>query len=112
MQVTLHTAICEQFGIRYPLFLAGMAGGPTTPELVAAVSEAGGLGTLGAAYMAPEDIRIAIRRIRALTSAPFGVNLFVNQPTDNNTRTQEVQSKLNAFRAGNSRFGRKRYSFP
>lgn len=98
MQMTLHTALCEQFGIRYPLFLAGMAGGPSTPELTAAVSEAGGLGTLGAAYMAPEDIRIAIRSIRELTAAPFGVNLFVNQPADHNKRTREVQDKLNAFR--------------
>ncbi|NIK71811.1 nitronate monooxygenase family protein [Paenibacillus sp. BK720] len=94
----LRTPLCELFGIRYPLLLAGMAGGPSTPELTAAVSEAGGLGTLGAAYMAPEDIRSAVRRIRQLTTAPFGVNLFVNQPSDDNTRTQEVQDKLNEFR--------------
>ncbi|WP_127498956.1 NAD(P)H-dependent flavin oxidoreductase [Paenibacillus glycanilyticus] len=98
MKITLQTALCELFGIRYPLFLAGMAGGPSTPELTAAVSEAGGLGTLGAAYMAPSDIRIAIHRIREITSAPFGVNLFVNQPADQNTRIQEVQDKLNDFR--------------
>ncbi|MCM3628336.1 nitronate monooxygenase family protein [Paenibacillus glycanilyticus] len=98
MQITLQTKLCEQFGIQYPLFLAGMAGGPSTPELTASVSEAGGLGTLGAAYMEPEDIRAAVRRIRELTAAPFGVNLFVYQAGDDHTRMQEVQSELNKMR--------------
>ena len=53
-----------------------MAGGPSTPELVAAVSNAGGLGSLGAAYLTPDQITDAIRRIRALSSRPFNVNLF------------------------------------
>jgi len=53
-----------------------MGGGPTTPELVAAVSNAGGLGSLGAAYLTPDQITEAIRRIRALTDKPFNVNLF------------------------------------
>ncbi len=53
-----------------------MAGGPTTPELVAAVSNAGGLGSLGAAYQTPDQITLAIRSIRDLTGRPFNVNLF------------------------------------
>ncbi len=53
-----------------------MGGGPSTPELVAAVSNAGGLGSLGAAYLTPDQITSAIRRIRSLTSQPFNVNLF------------------------------------
>ena len=53
-----------------------MGGGPSTPELVAAVSNAGGLGSLGAAYLTPDQIADAIRRIRSLTSRPFNVNLF------------------------------------
>src|SRR5579863_10454908 len=53
-----------------------MGGGPSTPELVAAVSNAGGLGSLGAAYLTPDQISDAIRRIRSLTSKPFHVNLF------------------------------------
>lgn len=53
-----------------------MGGGPSTPELVAAVSNAGGLGSLGAAYLTPDQITDAIRRIRALTARPFNVNLF------------------------------------
>jgi nitronate monooxygenase len=58
-----------------------MAGGPTTPELVAAVSEAGGLGAFAGGYLAPEAIRDAIRRIRTLTPRPFQVNLFVPEPS-------------------------------
>jgi len=53
-----------------------MGGGPSTPELVAAVSNAGGLGSLGAAYLTPDQIRDTIRRIRSLTSRQFNVNLF------------------------------------
>jgi len=53
-----------------------MGGGPSTPELVAAVSNAGGLGSLGAAYLSPEQIVESIARIRALTDRPFQVNLF------------------------------------
>jgi nitronate monooxygenase len=54
-----------------------LGGGPSTPELVAAVSNAGGLGSLGAAYLTPEQITEAIRQIRVLTARPFSVNLFV-----------------------------------
>ncbi|MGX5479410.1 NAD(P)H-dependent flavin oxidoreductase [Bacillus thuringiensis] len=65
--------------IEYPVVQAGMAGTITTPELVAAVSNSGGLGTLGAGYMSPEQIREAIYRIRELTDKPFGVNLLVTK---------------------------------
>jgi len=58
------------------VFLAPMGGGPGTPELAAAVSNAGGLGSLGVAYMTPDQIIEAIRRTRALTSGPIHVNLF------------------------------------
>jgi nitronate monooxygenase len=51
--------------------------GSTTPELVAAVSAAGGLGSLGAARQAPDDLRRDIQAVRALTDRPFAVNLFV-----------------------------------
>lgn len=54
-----------------------MAGGHTTPELIAAVSNAGGLGGFGAAVLSPDDIQEGIRSIRALTHKPFLVNLFV-----------------------------------
>ncbi|HHT7190073.1 TPA: NAD(P)H-dependent flavin oxidoreductase [Bacillus cereus] len=65
--------------IKYPIIQAGMAGAITTPELVAAVSNGGGLGTLGAGYMSPEQIREAIYKIRERTDKPFGVNLLVTK---------------------------------
>ena len=66
----------NRLGIENPIILAPMAGGPGTPELVAAVSNAGGLGSLGAAYMSPAEIKDAAARIRASTSKPFAINLF------------------------------------
>lgn len=54
-----------------------MSGGPTTPALVAAVSNAGAFGNLGAGYLTAEKIQADIHEIRRLTSAPFGVNLFI-----------------------------------
>ncbi len=64
------------FDLKYPIIQAPMAGGITTPELVAAVSNAGALGSLGAAYLTPSEIEQAVARVRALTSRPFNVNLF------------------------------------
>jgi nitronate monooxygenase len=68
--------LLKSLGIEHPIILGPMGGGPSTPELVAAVSNAGGLGSLGAAYLTPDQIADAIRRIRSLTSRPFNVNLF------------------------------------
>jgi nitronate monooxygenase len=67
-------------GIGQPIIKAPLAGAGDTPELVAAVSEAGGLGIFGAAYLQPDAIRATVRRIRALTSRPFGLNLFAPIP--------------------------------
>ncbi|HET9173218.1 MAG TPA: nitronate monooxygenase [Actinospica sp.] len=68
--------------LRVPLIQAPMAGGPTTPELAAAVIRAGGLGFLAAGYLAPEALRTQIARLRKLAGdgAAFGVNVFVPQP--------------------------------
>jgi nitronate monooxygenase len=77
MAVSLTTPLCALLGIRHPILLAGMAGGPTTPELVAAVTEAGGLGTFGAAGMRREALIDAIRRARLLTDGPIAVNVLL-----------------------------------
>lgn len=74
------TSMTKQLGIQFPIIQAPMAGGATTPELVAAVSNAGGLGSLGAGYMPAADIRKAIHEIRFLTNKPFAVNLFIPEP--------------------------------
>lgn len=68
--------LVKLLGIEHPIIQGPMGGGPSTPELVAAVSNAGGLGSLGAAYLTPDQISDTIRRIRTLTSRPFNVNLF------------------------------------
>ena len=72
-----NTAITELLKIKLPLIQAPMAGGATTPELVAAVSNAGGLGSLGAGYMAADEIKKTIKKIKFLTNKPFSVNLFI-----------------------------------
>ena len=71
------TPIMRALGLRLPIIQAPMAGGATTPELVAAVSNAGALGSFAAATLAPDAIRAGVARIRALSGRPFGVNLFV-----------------------------------
>lgn len=71
------TRLTRLLDIELPIIGAPMAGGPSTPELAAAVSDSGGLGSLGIAYATPDDIRSAIRRTRELTEAPFQANLFV-----------------------------------
>ena len=69
------TPAARALGVRYPLLQAPMSGS-TTPELAAAVSNADALGSLGAAWLAPADLRAAIRAVRRLTDRPFMVNLF------------------------------------
>ena len=75
----LHTPICDLFGIEHPIFLAGM-GGVAYAEVCAAVSEAGGYGTLGMAGSSPEQIRDEMRAVRERTDKPFGVDLLAALP--------------------------------
>jgi NAD(P)H-dependent flavin oxidoreductase YrpB (nitropropane dioxygenase family) len=72
----LHTRVCELFGVDFPIVLGGM-GSATSPELVAAVSNAGGLGTLGVSSIPAEQMADACARIRSLTERPFGVNFLL-----------------------------------
>jgi NAD(P)H-dependent flavin oxidoreductase YrpB (nitropropane dioxygenase family) len=74
--MTLRTRICDLLEIDVPIVLAGM-GGASTPELAAAVSNAGGLGVLGAAACGAEELRAWIRRTRELTDRPFGVDTLL-----------------------------------
>jgi nitronate monooxygenase len=60
-----------------PVVLAPLAGGPSTPELAAAVANAGGLGFVAAGYLRPDAFAEQLRRAQQLTSGPLGVNLFV-----------------------------------
>ncbi|QFP76155.1 nitronate monooxygenase family protein [Deinococcus sp. AJ005] len=72
--------LTQRLGLRLPIVLAPMAGGISIPELVSAVSTAGGLGSLGAAYLTPAQITEMGAAVRRLTQGPFAVNLFAPQP--------------------------------
>src|SRR5256712_10661139 len=79
MHNPLQPPICARLGIEYPVFLAGM-GGVSLSRLVAAVSNAGGLGIMGAATLAADQLRDEIRRTRDLTDKPFAVDLLAPLP--------------------------------
>ncbi|MGP0092683.1 MAG: NAD(P)H-dependent flavin oxidoreductase [Xanthobacteraceae bacterium] len=68
--------LLQRLGLDNPIVQGPMGGGHSTPELVAAVCNAGGRGSLGCPYMTPEQITADIRRTRELTEKPFAVNLF------------------------------------
>ncbi|MBK7864234.1 MAG: nitronate monooxygenase [Archangiaceae bacterium] len=89
----------RNLGVRLPLIQAPMAGGPDSPALAAAVSEAGGLGSLGCAYLTPEQLEQAIAATRALTPAPFAINLFVrSDPPDDAGAMARVAAALEPLR--------------
>jgi nitronate monooxygenase len=71
------TKITQLLQISLPIIQAPMAGGVTTPTLVSAVGNAGGLGSLALGYTTPDDMRKLISETKALTDKPFAVNLFI-----------------------------------
>ena len=77
----MKTRITEMLGIEHPVLLAGM-GGVSYSSLVAAVSEAGGFGCLGASTMSPQQMVEEMKRVRDLTAKPFGVDLLTAMPGD------------------------------
>lgn len=77
--MTIKTRVCEMFEIEHPVFLAGM-GQVAYAEVCAAVSAAGGYGTLGMAAETPDGIRAQMRQVRELTDRPFGVDLLAALP--------------------------------
>lgn len=92
------TRVTELLHIQYPLIQAPMAGGVTTPKLVAAVSNSGGLGSLGAGYMSKEQMKEAVREIRSLTDKPFAVNLFIPEPEFAPEIKDEMMAVLDRYR--------------
>jgi len=102
------TAICDLFEIEYPILLAGM-GSASTPELAAAVSNAGGLGVIGCAGAGPKQLREWIQCTRALTDKPFGVDTLlpasVRRGTNlkapsNGPLPQDLVPELQSFASG------------
>src|SRR5512133_428625 len=80
--------------LRHPVVAAPMAAGPSTPELVAAVSGAGGLGMLAAGYRTPAEVAAQIAAVRARTVAPFGVNVFLPGPPADPTAVAAYAQRL------------------
>ena len=78
-RASIRTPLCDLLGIEHPVLLAGM-GGVSMAPLVAAVSNAGGLGIMGAASLSVDELRAEIRKTRALTTRPFAVDLLAPLP--------------------------------
>jgi len=73
------TGLMQRLGMTSPVMQAPLGGGGDTPAMTAAVSSAGGMGFVGAAYMTPEGIGAATDAVRARTNAAFGINIFAPQ---------------------------------
>jgi enoyl-[acyl-carrier protein] reductase II len=96
----MRTRLTDVLEIEHPVMLAGM-GGVSYHELVAAVSEAGGFGCLGASTMGPDVMVEEIRAVRRLTSKPFGVDLLTAAPGDMVKQVQQIIDEGgNVFVAG------------
>lgn len=80
----------RMFNLKVPLIVAPMAGGPSSAELVIASSEAGALGSVGAAYSTASAIEKFVRHVRTKTQNPIAINLFIPQSA---TKISEVQLK-------------------
>lgn len=89
------TTLTELFEMHFPIIQAPMAGGATTPALIAAVSNSGGLGSLAAGYMTADEIRNVIKQIKELTDNPFCVNLFIPQP--HQATSEQIETARNAI---------------
>src|SRR5437667_12897777 len=85
MHNPLHTPICDRLGIEHPVFLARW-GGVSLSRLVAAVSNAGGLGIMGAATLGPAELREEIQKPRALTDNPSQSTSSPPSPTASGPR--------------------------
>ncbi len=100
-KLVMASHLLERLGIRHPIVQAPMAGGVTTPELVAAVGEAGALGSIGAAYYSAAEIAAAAEAVRRLTTRPFALNLFLPVPAvaPDPATLARVEPILRSFRA-------------
>jgi NAD(P)H-dependent flavin oxidoreductase YrpB (nitropropane dioxygenase family) len=78
----IRTPFTEMFEIEHPVVSAGMGGGGTSGELVGHVSEAGGLGVIGASFVPPQELEGMVTRAREVTSKPIGINLLLHAAED------------------------------
>ncbi|SDN66552.1 NAD(P)H-dependent flavin oxidoreductase [Alkalicoccus daliensis] len=90
----LSNSFTAQLNIQYPVIQAPMAGGATTSSLVSSVSEAGGLGMIGAGYMTPSQAREQMQELKQQTSTPFGINLFVPETFEVNQKEIDEANQI------------------
>lgn len=88
----VRTELTRRLGIGVPILQAPMGGGPTTPDLVVAVSEAGGLGSVAGGYLTPNELRDEIQAVRGATDRPFAVNVFA--PQDVQATDAEIEAAI------------------
>ncbi|NKB21839.1 MAG: nitronate monooxygenase [Alphaproteobacteria bacterium] len=101
--MSFSTPLTDALGIDIPILLAPMAGGPTTPELVSAVSDAGGFGQFGAAYLDGTAIRATAGELQSRTNKGFGINLFI--PEDPTVTEEETAAATAAIAEYFAQFG-------
>src|SRR4030067_2788780 len=89
----MKTRITELFGIKHPIMMAGM-NMVTEPQLVSAVSNAGGLGILAISSLTTDEVSKEVRKIKELTDKPFGVNLVLNRPSARENLKIVVEAKV------------------
>jgi enoyl-[acyl-carrier protein] reductase II len=85
----MRTRLTDVLQVEHPVMLAGM-GGVSYHQLVAAVSEAGGFGCMGASTMGPDQMRDEIAKVRELTAKPFGVDLLTAAPGDMAAKVNDI----------------------
>ncbi len=95
----MHTILCDLLGIKYPVIQGGMAW-VATAELAAAVSNAGGLGIIGAGNAPGEVVREQIRKAKALTTKPFGVNIYYLSPFVEDVIQVILEEKVSVITTG------------
>lgn len=111
------TRVCDMLEVEHPIFQAGMGSLPghgtlAGPELVAAVSNAGGLGVLGCAGMSPDDTEAWIRRTKALTQKPFGIDIVLPAGRPPSGSFEQFRAQIDQAYWGFVEGMRKRYGIP
>jgi nitronate monooxygenase len=111
MTLSFATTVCQLLEISKPIILAGM-GGAASPELAAAVSNAGGLGVIGAADLSPDQMNEAIERVRKATSQPFGVDTLIPSGNPETLTLEGILQRIPAEYLQAARDIRQEYGLP
>lgn len=98
-------ALTRRLGLSLPVIQGPMAGGTSTTAMAIAASAAGGLGSVGAAYLSPQQIRQTASDIQAATDKPYAINLFAPQPVGTPAGAAQAQAALAAVAAAHARLG-------